>query len=116
MIQALGFKTKSKTILMLETAITDVLTIIIVFNLFTASQTGNVSGLDIFKNIILSFIIASVIGIAGGLLWSALLSKVRQFPNTIFTTFAFVFILFGFAEFFHFSGAINKFSIWIYIK
>jgi len=49
---------------------------------------------------------AGLIGAAGAFVWSAILDRVRRVPNTVFTTFAYVFILFGTAELLGYSGAI----------
>ena len=115
-INSLGFSEKSKTMLMLETAISDVLSIILTFNLLKVIESGEFSGFSVLSNLVLSFGVALVIGIVGGLAWSALLTKIRQFPNTIFTTFAFIFILFGIAEMFHFSGAITSLAFGFTLK
>jgi NhaP-type Na+/H+ or K+/H+ antiporter len=53
-----------------------------------------------------SFIFAGVLGVTGALVWSVLLNKVRTMKNSLLTTIAFVFVIFGTAEFFGYSGAI----------
>lgn len=107
MIGALDMEEEAKTILVLETAITDVLGIILAFSLIQSAQSGKVELLQIVTKIGTSSVVALLIGLVGGVVWSQLLSTIRQFPNTIFTTFAAIFILYGFAELFHFSGALT---------
>jgi NhaP-type Na+/H+ or K+/H+ antiporter len=107
MISSLKMEPQGKTILVLETAITDVLAIILAFSFIQSAQSGKVEVTYIISQISSSTIIALIIGLLGGVAWSQLLSKVRQFPNSIFTTFAAIFILYGFAEMFHFSGALT---------
>jgi len=57
-------------------------------------------------SIFASLVCAGIIGLIGGFLWLAVLNSVRQFPNTTFTTLAFLFILFGVSDMLGFSGAI----------
>ncbi|MDD3892556.1 MAG: cation:proton antiporter, partial [Bacteroidales bacterium] len=60
-----------------------------------------------------SFILAAIMGWLGALVWSILINRVRTIRNTIFTTPAFVFIIFGIAEMFGFSGAISALAFGI---
>ncbi|MCB0279281.1 MAG: cation:proton antiporter [Calditrichaeota bacterium] len=106
-ITALNLSKSAQTVMTLETAFTDVLAIILAFSLIDAISQGTLSPLKIGSKLLLSFFIAGLIGFAAALIWSFLLNKVRQFPNTTFTTFAFLFIIYGIAELFHFSGAIT---------
>lgn len=107
MITIYRLETKPKLILFLESALTDVLCIVFAFGLFEAIKSGEFSTGHMIGKIISSLIMASVIGAIGGFGWSMILNKIRQFPNTIFTTFAYLFILYGIAESLGFSGAIT---------
>jgi NhaP-type Na+/H+ or K+/H+ antiporter len=49
-------------------------------------------------------LLAGLAGAASAFLWSALLLRIRGLENSIFTTPAFVFVLFGVVEIFGFSG------------
>jgi NhaP-type Na+/H+ or K+/H+ antiporter len=60
-----------------------------------------------------SFLVAALIGGVGAFVWSALLPKIRQIPNTVFTTIAYVLILFGLTELWDYSGAIAALSFGI---
>ena len=105
-ISALNLAKNARTVMTLETAFTDVLAIILAFSLIDAIATGTLNPITITTKLLMSFLIAGVIGFSAALFWSFLLKKVRQFPNTTFTTFAVLFIIYGVAEVFHFSGAI----------
>ena len=107
MIEALGLSKKAQTILTLETAITDVLAIIIAFSLFDTAIDGGFNAGSVALKLVTSLSIAGVIGVAAALAWSYLLKHVRQFENNFFTTFAFLFVLYGFTEIFHISGPIT---------
>lgn len=101
------------TVLFLESALTDVLVIVLALGLLQgliaeAAGVGVVTGGggDLALQIGRSFLVAGLVGAAGAFVWSAILDKVRQLPNTVFTTLAYVFILFGITELWGYSGAI----------
>jgi Na+:H+ antiporter len=58
-------------------------------------------------------IIASFIGVMGGIGWLMVLGRVRDFPNTISSTLAYVFIVYGLTELLGFSGAIAALALGI---
>ena len=63
--------------------------------LLEAVEMGELKvGLMIGK-VVASFILATLIGLVGSIFWSMILHKVRTIKNSIFTTPAFVFIIFG---------------------
>ena len=95
--------------LVVESAITDILSIIIAIGLvaFMATNINQDSSVDapfirsmsivLLKTLIYSF----CIGIIGAFIWSSILKKIRKFPNTIFTSLAFILILYGTSELLH---------------
>ncbi|MDY0200498.1 MAG: cation:proton antiporter [Bacteroidales bacterium] len=113
MVQQLRMNEASKTIVILESAISDVLCIIFALALLETFQVEEVKIGLIVGKIISSFTLAAVMGWLGALVWSILLNRVRTIRNTIFTTPAFVFIIFGIAEMFGFSGAISALAFGI---
>ncbi|MDD2196665.1 MAG: cation:proton antiporter [Bacteroidales bacterium] len=113
MVQQLRMNEASKTILVLESAISDVLCIVFALALLETFQVEEVKIGLIVGKIISSFILAAIMGWLGALVWSILLNRVRTIRNTIFTTPAFVFIIFGIAEMFGFSGAISALAFGI---
>ena len=96
-------------ILFLESALTDVLVIVLSLGLLEAlvAPSTAVSGFGLVLNIGASFLVAGLIGTLGAFLWSAILDRIRRIPNTVFTTIAYVFILYGTAELLGYSGAIS---------
>ena len=113
MVQQLGMNQDSKTILVLESAVSDVLCIIFALALLETFSVEEVKIGLILGKIISSFTLAALMGWLGALVWSILLNRVRTIRNTIFTTPAFVFIIFGIAEMFGFSGAISALAFGI---
>lgn len=113
LVKGLKLKEPVSTVLILESALTDVLCIIFTISFIQATLGEGAETGKLIGSIVSSLIVASVIGAIGGLVWLLLLGKIRQFPNTIFTTFAFIFILYGMAEELGYSGAITALAFGI---
>jgi NhaP-type Na+/H+ or K+/H+ antiporter len=107
MIAALRLGEKPRTILALESALTDVTCIVLTFGLLDAAVRGEFAWLAFLRQASTSLVMAAVIGIAGGFAWLVVLERVRRFPNSLFTIFAFIFIIYGIAQVMGFSGAIT---------
>lgn len=113
LVKALRMKEKSETILIIESAVTDVLCIVLVFSLIQAEINGSIETGKIIGSILSSLLFALLIGLLGSIAWLLVLNTVRRFPNTILSTFAFVFIIYGVSEFLGFSGAIASLAFGI---
>ncbi len=106
--KGLNLSPKAETILVLESALTDVLCIVLTFALLGAvgGEELNISVPQIGISIVLSFVFAAAIGLIGACVWAFILGRLRNFPNTILTTLAFSLILYGLSESLQVSGAI----------
>jgi len=111
MVKGLGMASKPSTILVLESALTDVLCIVFTISLLEAAVSNEVSGGKIAGSILASLFLAALIGIAAGYLWLVLLNLVRKMPNNLYTTFAYVFLIYGLTEFLGLSGAIAALAL-----
>ncbi|HEX4773393.1 MAG TPA: cation:proton antiporter [Bryobacteraceae bacterium] len=100
----LNMRESSKTTLFLESAISDVLSIVISIGIVDSSRLGKVHVGQMVGQLVAAFMMAGLAGAACGFLWSALLRRIRGLENSIFTTPAFVFVLFGVVELLGFSG------------
>lgn len=94
------------TLLSLESSVNDVLSIVITVTLVEAYALGKFEVASVSGDLIASFIVAIIFGIIGAFIWSILLNRIHAIKNAMFTTPAFVFILFGIVETLGFSGAI----------
>lgn len=104
----------TKTVLVLESAITDIICFVLALALIESERSGG--GLNFGKitgGVAASFIMAAIFGVIGGVVWSSLLHKVRNFKNSIFLTPAYAFIIFGITESLGFSGAIAALTLGI---
>ena len=96
--QQLGLRDQSKTTLTLESAIGEALCIVVSLAVLDAMHAQEVAPGRIVGNLISSFVLAIIIGGAGGYLWSTLLNKVRKLQHAIFTTPSFLFVIYGLTE------------------
>ncbi|HEU0123791.1 MAG TPA: cation:proton antiporter [Bryobacteraceae bacterium] len=106
LVKSLKMPDPGGTVLILESALGDVLCIVLLLGLVEAAALGSLHAVKMIGSIFSSLVCAGIIGMLGGFLWLAVLNSVRQFPNTTFTTLAFLFILFGISDMLGFSGAI----------
>jgi potassium/hydrogen antiporter len=94
----------TKTILFLESALSDVLSIVVAIGFMDSFRLGKLHVTQMIGQIFATLILAGIAGLLAAFAWSALLRRVRGLENSIFTTPAFVFVLFGIVELFGFSG------------
>lgn len=106
LVKSMNVKEPSGTILVMESAIGDVLCVLLLLGLLEAFRAGHVAPVKIVGGIMSSLTFAAIIGLIGGVVWLLVLDTVRQFPHTIFTTLAAAFIVYGAADLLGFSGAI----------
>ena len=107
-VRMLNLSDNTKSMLVVETAITDVLSIIISLAVLKTFQSGqNTIMAFIGTDLIATMIMSLLLGFGGAVIWSTILEKIRKFPNTIFTTLAFIFLLYGSAEILGYSGPIS---------
>ena len=108
LIKLISIPEKTKNILFIESAISDVFSIILSLSILNIIQLGNIHlGKIIGLQMIGSIVLAIIFGTIGALIWSTILDKIRQFPNTMFTSLAFLFVLFGLSDFLGFNGPIT---------
>ncbi len=111
LVNALRVSEKPATVLILESALTDVLSIIGVFALLQIYLHGDSGVGHLIGSVLAAMVFAAVIGVLGGIGWLLVLGKLRDFPNTISSTLAFVFIVYGTTEGLGFSGAIASLAL-----
>ncbi len=115
MVKQLRMRKNSQTMLSLESSVNDVLSIVITIALVEAYLLGEFQWATVTGNLIAAFLVAVVFGVAGAFLWSRLLNRIHAIKNAMFTTAAFVFIIYGVVEMLNFSGAIAALAFGITI-
>ena len=106
----LNLRHDTKAILALESAIGDVLSIVLLLALLNIVELKEFNVGLIVGSLISSFLIAIIIGIIAGVWWSSVYHKIASIKS-IFLTPAFVFIVFGFVSLLGFSGAIAALAL-----
>ncbi|MDD4136864.1 MAG: cation:proton antiporter [Methanoregula sp.] len=106
----LNLRHDTKAILALESAIGDVLCIVILLALLNIVELKEFNAGLIVGSLIASFLIAIIIGVLAGIWWSSVYHKIASIKS-IFLTPAFVFIIFGFVSLLGFSGAIAALAL-----
>jgi len=113
MVRQLNMGQKAGTVLLLESAFTDVLCLVVGLAVLESMKAGNLEATAIFTNMAKSFLMAILLGLFGGFVWSLLLNWIRGIKNSMFTTLALVFIIYGGAELLGLNGGIAALSFGI---
>nr|WP_320160986.1 cation:proton antiporter [uncultured Methanoregula sp.] len=108
----LNIRNDTKAILALESAISDVLCIVVLLALLDVVKVQEFNVGHVVGNLIASFLIAAIIGVVAGIWWSSVYHKLKSIKS-IFITPAFVFIVFGVVNLLGFSGAIAALALGI---
>ena len=110
MVKPLSIRKQTKTVLSLESAFTDVLTIIIFLGLLEYLTVENSSGGQFIINLSSTPIMSVVIGIASGFIW-AFLRKKTQISKLPFAGEAVALLTYGILEFLSLNGALGVLSL-----
>ncbi len=113
MVRQLKMSEKSTSILFLESALSDVLCLIVGLAVLEGIKLGALNMGAVFSKMWKALLFAVLLGIAGGLIWSIIIKLIRSIKNSMFTTLAFVFILYGIVELLGFNGGIAALSFGI---
>lgn len=97
---------ETKTKLVLESSLSDVLCIVGTLTVLEIASTGQLDAGKLIGSTAASFIMAAAIGVLLGFVWSYILSFFHELENAILTTPAFVCIAYSFTQLLGFSGPI----------
>lgn len=106
LVRRLELGGKVRTMLTVESALSDVLVIVVSLGLMEAQRGADVAAGRMLGSMAASFLLAGLLGAAGGVLWSLVLNRIHGLQHSILTTPAFVLVLYGLTELAGFSGAI----------
>ncbi len=105
-IKQLKMNEKGYTTLMLESALSDVLCLVIGLALLQAMKQGVFEMGAILNAIWKSFLFAFIIGFVGGFVWSIIIKFTRIIENSKVMNLAMVFIIYGITEYLGLNGGI----------
>ena len=106
MVKQLGLQEVPGTALVLESALTDVLTIVLAGTFLGAFRSGSADALAVASSVAASFTFASILGGVAALLFLFAVNVVRRLPNAMVAVIGFVLVSYGVAELLGVSGAI----------
>lgn len=106
MVRQLRMREKSETVLFLESALSDVLCLVVGLALLNGLEMGAISFGEVVSKMWKSFLFAALIGAAGGFVWALVLNPIRSVKNSMFTSLAIVFVFYGIVESIGYNGGI----------
>lgn len=89
---------KTKSVLVMESAITDVLVVVVVITILSVLAIGSVSFVGIVEDLGLKFLIGAVIGFGFGVAWLFILGRLQNQPLSYMLTIGALFMLAGVVE------------------
>ncbi|MCB9447579.1 MAG: cation:proton antiporter [Flavobacteriales bacterium] len=105
-VNQLGMDARGGAILLLESALSDVLCLVTGLSLLSAMEEGVFHLGPVLLGILRSFLIALVAGIVLGLIWSVVIKWIRRMQTPLFSNLAMVLLLYGAVEKLGFNGGI----------
>ena len=105
MVKYLSVPEKTKTVLSLESAFTDILAIVLFLVILDATISGQFSWNEIMIGVGPKTLQAVFFGIMGGLLWAFLKRRFSFLTDIRFSGEAFAFLVYGFVDLLGFNGA-----------
>jgi NhaP-type Na+/H+ or K+/H+ antiporter len=107
LIESMNISDKLKSAIVVESTITDVISIFLVISIMYLPANQNFEVIPFIKSLFFLILKSSLIGILAAIIWSYIFIKLRAFPNTIFTSIAFILILFGISHHINASSPIT---------
>lgn len=112
-VQRIAIGHWARTVLALESALSDVLVIVVALALMGAQAHGQVRVGSLLGGMLAAFLLAALLGFLAGIMWSLALNRIRGLQKSIFTTPAFVIVVYGLVEVLGYSGAIAALALGI---
>ena len=91
-------KPQTKSMLIMESVITDVLVIVTAITLISVAEIGEVSLLGICGELLVKFVVGGVVGLVAGILWLYVLERLHNQPLSYMITVAALFLVAGLVE------------------
>ena len=107
LIESMNISEKLKSAIIVESTLTDVISIFLVISLMHLPNYQNFEIGPFLKSLFFLILKSSGIGALAAIIWSYIFIKLRAFPNTIFTSIAFILILFGISHYINASSPIT---------
>ena len=102
----LRIQPKTKAIMVMESAITDVLVVVVALTFISVAQLGQFEWLSVVEDLTIKFLVGGVVGFVAGVIWLFVLQKLHHQPLSYMITIAALFLIAGLVETIGSSGAV----------
>jgi Na+:H+ antiporter len=97
---------RTKSVMIMESAVTDVLVIVAALTLLSVITTNDVTALSVAERLAIQFLVGTAIGLVAGIAWLYVLQWLHNQPLSYMITIAALFLIAGVTEMLHSSGAV----------
>ena len=111
MVKFLSISKNTKTVLSLESAFTDVLTIIIFLSILNSIESQQYNVVQFFLGLGSTPLISVCMGAGAGIIWAMIKKFWKNVEQLSFSGEAWSLLTYGLAEFLHFNGAISVLAL-----
>ncbi len=116
LIQKLGLTKKTKAILLLETTVGGIMSVVLTLALIKMYAAGKIETGPVTVKVFYSFIAATAVGLVCGFFWTIALGKIREnVENSISFTFATLLLVYSLCSFINAEGAIGALAFGLVI-
>ena len=102
----LRIQPRTKSIVIMESAITDVLVVVAALTLISVITIEHVTVLSVAEELAIKFLVGAAVGLVAGIAWLYVLQWLRNQPLSYMITIAALFVIAGLVEMFNSSGAV----------
>ena len=115
MVKQLRMGERIRSVLILESAFSDVLCLVVGLAVLDGMFQGEISIISMLNTMWTALLFAILLGLLSGVLWSGIIHQLRGIKNSMFINLAFAFILYGVVELMGFNGGISVLSFGIFL-
>ena len=115
-VKRLKINKDTASVLTLESALTDVLSIVFAFAIMEIITSNSVEFFSSMKTLLFLFLIAGIIGVVAGLIWIVIVTSIFKMNTPIMLTIAYVMIVYVISEFLGGNGAIATLFVGVTLK
>ncbi|MGQ9588244.1 MAG: cation:proton antiporter domain-containing protein [Thermoplasmata archaeon] len=102
----LRIRPKTKAIMIMESAVTDVLVVVTALTFLEVARIGEFDAITVAEELAIKFLASGLIGFVAGIAWLFVLEKLHNQPLSYMITMAALFLIAGIVEMLQSSGAV----------
>lgn len=105
-VSKMRLKPHTKAVMIMESAVTDVLVIVTTITILSVVEIGDFSWTGLFQDLAIEFTVGAVVGFVAGIAWLFVLTRLENQPLSYMITVAALFLVAGAVEIMQSSGAV----------